>query len=207
MPDLYMSIQAGHFYIAPYEPFISGWPSQERSQLTRSSHFELGLQFLTFRHVSKFISDRQNPEEIQMTRDLYISSLGGHFYIAPYEQFISGWPSPERLAKPRKEPNDQICTCQAKLAILTLRHMSSLSAAGQAQKKRSCKFEARLSDFEEKRSKLLSYPNTRPRQLLRPFPSQKKDSSSGRRRPRGGGSNRYQNPLRFKSPLKRRFRV
>ena len=53
----------------------------------------------------------------------------------------------------------------------------------------------------------MSWPSTRPRQLLRPFPSQKKESSSGRRRPRGGGSNRYQNPLRFKSPLKRRFRV
>ena len=49
----------------------------------------------------------------------------GRFDIAPYEQFIS---------KPRKEPNDQIFTFQAKLAVLTLRHMNSLSAAGQAQK-------------------------------------------------------------------------
>ena len=51
------------FHIVPYEQFISGWPSQERSQLTRSSHFELGLPFLTFRYMNKFISDRQNPEE------------------------------------------------------------------------------------------------------------------------------------------------
>ena len=151
------SLQAGHFYVAPYEQFISGWPSQERSQLTRSSHFELGLPFLTFRHMNKFISDRQNPEENQMTRSLH---------------FKPGWPFLhcairtvyQRLAKPRKAnqaqkgANDQICTFQAKLAILTLRHMNSLSAAGQAQKKRSCKFEARLSDFEEKRSKLLSWP-------------------------------------------------
>ena len=90
--------------------------------------------------MNKFISDRQNPEENQMTRSLHFKP-GWPFY-APYEQFISGWPSPERLAKPRKDPNDQICTFQAKLAILTLRHMNSLSAAGQAQKKRSCKFEA-----------------------------------------------------------------
>ena len=59
--------------------------------------------------MNKFISDRQNPEENQMTRSLHFKP-GWPFYIAPYEQFISGWPSPERLAKPRKDPNDQICT-------------------------------------------------------------------------------------------------
>ena len=127
------TIQAGHFDIAPPEQFISGWPSQERSQLTRSSHFELGLPFLTFRHMNKFISDPQNPEENQTTRSLHfkpgwpfftlchtnsLSAAGqaqkgkpspersqmtrsAHFKrswpfdIAPYAQFISGWPSPE----------------------------------------------------------------------------------------------------------------
>ena len=73
-------------------------------------------------------------------------------------------------------------TRSAHFKPMTLRHMNRLSAAGQAQKKRSCKFEARLSDFEEKRSKLLSWPSTRPRQLLRPFPSQKKESSSRKKK-------------------------
>ena len=59
-----------------------------------------------------------------MTRSL---SKAGRFNIAPYEQFISG-------AKPRKEPDDKIFTFQARLAVLTLRHMNSFSAAGQAQK-------------------------------------------------------------------------
>ena len=53
--------------------------------------------------------------------DLYISSHAGVFDIALDEQ-----------AKPRKEPNGQIFTFQAKLAVLILRHMNSLSAAGQA---------------------------------------------------------------------------
>ena len=48
--------------------------------------------------------------------DLYISSLDCHFYIAPYEQRFE-----LRLAKPRKEPNDKICTFQGKLTVLTLR--------------------------------------------------------------------------------------
>ena len=44
------------------------------------------------------------------------------------------WTVYQRLAKPRKEPNDQIFTFQAKLAVLTLRNMNNLSAAGQARK-------------------------------------------------------------------------
>ena len=34
------------FYIAPYEQFISGWQSQESSQMTRSLHLKLEWQFL-----------------------------------------------------------------------------------------------------------------------------------------------------------------
>ena len=66
--------------------------------------------------------------------------------------------------------------------------MSSLSAAGQAQGPNSqiFIFQARLFGFEEKRSKLLSWPRTRPRQLLRPFPSQKKESFLGEEDPGGG---------------------
>ena len=38
------------FYIAPYEQFISGWPSPERSQMTRSLQLEPGSQFLPSPH-------------------------------------------------------------------------------------------------------------------------------------------------------------
>ena len=57
-------------------------------------------------------------------------------------------------AKPRSERNDQIFTFELGGQFLPC-------AIGQAQKKRSCKFEARLSGFEEKKSKLLT-PKTFP---------------------------------------------
>ena len=42
-PDLYI-FSLGHLCIAPYEQFISGWPSH--AQMARYLHFELGLPFL-----------------------------------------------------------------------------------------------------------------------------------------------------------------
>ena len=41
-PDLYILSLGGHVCIAPYEQFISGWPSPERSHMARSLHSELG---------------------------------------------------------------------------------------------------------------------------------------------------------------------
>ena len=64
--------------------------------------------------------------------------------------------------------------------------MNSLSAAGQAQKKRSCKFEARLSDFEEKKEQALELAQHKAKATPKTFPFPKEELSSGRRRPRGG---------------------
>ena len=46
LADLYILSLDGNFYIAPYEQFISGWPSPESSQMTRSLHLKLEWQFL-----------------------------------------------------------------------------------------------------------------------------------------------------------------
>ena len=87
--------QACRFDIAPYEQFISGWPSQERSQMTRSFTFQAKLAVLTLRHMSS-LSAAGQAQKGAKSPDLYISSKAGRFDIAPYEQFISGRPSPER---------------------------------------------------------------------------------------------------------------
>ena len=55
----------------------------------------------------------------------------------------------QRLAKSRKKQNDQIFTFQAELTVLTLRHMNSLSAAGQAQRRNDqiFTFQAQVEQF------------------------------------------------------------
>ena len=65
-------------------------------------YFYLAPQEETFSSVAphkQFISSWPSPKKEQSN----ISSLGGHFYIAPYEHFISGW----------KGATDQNWPCEA----------------------------------------------------------------------------------------------
>ena len=64
--DLYISSQAGLFDISPYEQFISGWPSPERSPMpdlyisSQAGRFDIAP-------YEQFISGWPSPERSQMT--------------------------------------------------------------------------------------------------------------------------------------------
>ena len=65
--------------------------------------------------------------------------------------------------------------------------MNNLSAAGQAQKKRSCKFEARLSDFEEQKEQALELAQHKAKATPKTFPFPKEEIVFREKKTQGGG--------------------
>ena len=62
--------------------------------MARSCIFEPGWQFFALRRMNSLSAAGQAQKRAKWA-DFHILSLGGHFNIAPYEQFISGLPSVE----------------------------------------------------------------------------------------------------------------
>ena len=81
------------------------------------------MAVLTLRRMSSLSAAGQAQKGARSPK-FYISSQAGRFDIAPHEQFSTA-------GQAQKGAN---LTFQAQMAVLTLPHMNSSSAAGQAQK-------------------------------------------------------------------------